>query len=104
MIAILGARIWVEGKVDFRNPVNLMTASVAIIIGAADYKVHVGDYEFNGIALGSFGAIIIYQVLRVLAAPRGAKDDKWAPQSEQPETLRDLPAARRASQRPPAEN
>lgn len=66
MIAILGARIWVEEKVNFREPINLMTASVAIIVGAANYTVHLGSYEFNGIALGSFGAILIYQVLRVL--------------------------------------
>jgi xanthine/uracil permease len=66
MIAILGARIWVEEKVNFRDPINLMTASVALIIGAANYTVHLGSYEFNGIALGSFGAIGIYQVLRLL--------------------------------------
>jgi uracil-xanthine permease len=67
MIAILGARIWVEAHVDFRDPVNLFTAAVAIIVGAANYVVHLGDYEFNGIALGSFGAIAIYQILRLLA-------------------------------------
>ena len=63
MIAVLGARIWVEQKVNFREPVNLMTASVALIVGAANYTVHLGDYEFNGIALGSFGAIVMYQLL-----------------------------------------
>jgi uracil-xanthine permease len=72
MIAVLGARIWIENRVDFRNPVNLVTAAVALIVGAADYLLSLGDYEFNGIALGSFGAIIIYQVLRILAPPSGA--------------------------------
>ena len=66
MIAVLGARIWVEARVDFRDPVNLVTAAVAIIVGAANYTVHAGNYEFNGIALGSLGAIVIYQVLRRL--------------------------------------
>jgi uracil-xanthine permease len=76
MIAVLGARIWVEARVDFRDPVNLVTAAVAIIVGAANYTVHAGQYEFNGIALGSFGAIVIYQVLRRLgpAAPRSVAD------------------------------
>jgi uracil-xanthine permease len=69
MIAVLGARIWVEARVDFRDPTNLMTAAVAITIGAANYTIHVGQYEFNGIALGSIGAILIYRVLRGLAAP-----------------------------------
>ena len=66
MIVILGARIWVEARVDFRDPVNLMTAAVAIIVGAANYTIHLGSYEFNGIALGSIGAIAIYQILRRL--------------------------------------
>ncbi len=66
MIAVLGARIWVEAGVDFREPVNLVTAAVAIILGAANYTAHLGSYEFNGIALGSFGAIIIFHVLRRL--------------------------------------
>ena len=66
MIAVLGARIWVESRVDFREPVNLVTAAVAIIVGAANYTIHAGNYEFNGIALGSIGAIVIYQVLRRL--------------------------------------
>jgi uracil-xanthine permease len=66
MIAVLGARIWVEAKVDFRDPVNLITAAIAIIVGAANYTLRVGDYEFNGIALGSFGAILIYAALRQL--------------------------------------
>ena len=74
MIAVLGARIWVEARVDFRDPANLMTAAVAIIVGAANFTLKVGSYEFNGIALGSFGAIAVYQVLRRIgrAAPSEA--------------------------------
>jgi uracil-xanthine permease len=69
MIAVLGARIWVESRVDFRDPVNLVTAAVALIVGAADYSLTLGDLAFNGIALGSFGAIVIYRVLRALGGP-----------------------------------
>jgi len=67
LIAVLGARIWVEARVDFRDPVNLTTAAVALIVGAGDFTLHWGDYTFAGIALGTFGAIIIYQVLRAVA-------------------------------------
>ncbi len=67
MIAILGARIWVEARVDFRDPINLMTAAVALVLGAANYTLRVGDYEFNGIVLGAFGAVVLYQVLRAIA-------------------------------------
>jgi uracil-xanthine permease len=72
MIAILGARIWVEARVDFRDPINLMTAAVAMVVGAANYTLHVGDYEFNGIVLGAFGAIVLYQVLKGLSGAGGA--------------------------------
>jgi uracil-xanthine permease len=65
MIAVLGARIWVEAQVNFRDPVNLVTAAVALIVGTADYTLNWGDYSFAGIALGTFAAIVIYQVLRL---------------------------------------
>ena len=75
MIAVLGARIWIESRVDFRDSVNLLTAAVAVIVGAANYTLTWGDLEFNGIALGSFGAIIIYQVLRALGGVPGTGAD-----------------------------
>jgi hypothetical protein len=75
MIAVLGARIWIESRVDFRDSVNLLTAAVAVIVGAANYTLTWGDLEFNGIALGSFGAIIIYQVLRALGGATGTGAD-----------------------------
>ena len=64
MIAVLGARIWVDARVNFRDPVNLVTAAVALIVGTADYTLNWGDYSFAGIALGTLAAIGIYQVLR----------------------------------------
>jgi uracil-xanthine permease len=64
MIAVLGARIWIEANVNFRDPVNLVTAAVALIVGTANYTLNWGDYSFGGIALGTIGAILIYQVLR----------------------------------------
>jgi hypothetical protein len=80
MIAVLGARIWIESRVDFRDSVNLLTAAVAVIVGAANYTLTWGDLEFNGIALGSFGAIVIYQVLRALggAPATGAEPGEGA--------------------------
>src|SRR5690606_37338694 len=59
LIAITGARIWVENRVDFSRGVNLFVAAVAIIVGAANYTVHFGNFNFQGITLGTFGAIKI---------------------------------------------
>ena len=63
-IAVLGARIWIEANVDFRDPVNLVTAAVALIVGTANYTLNWGDYSFAGIALGTIAAVGIYQALR----------------------------------------
>ncbi|MFI7428848.1 uracil-xanthine permease family protein [Micromonospora sp. NPDC049836] len=71
LIAILGARIWIENRVDFHDPVNLMTAAVAVIVGAANYTVTAGDLSFSGIALGTGAALVIYHGMRLIAHLRG---------------------------------
>lgn len=64
MIGLLGAKIWVESRVDFANPINLMTAAVALIIGIADFTWKVGDLQFAGIALGTVAALLGFHVMR----------------------------------------
>ncbi|MGO4131855.1 uracil-xanthine permease family protein [Janibacter sp. RAF52] len=64
MIGLLGAKIWVEAGVDFGNPINLMTAAVALIIGIADFTWNVGDLQFAGIALGTGAALVGFHVMR----------------------------------------
>ncbi|MBU8859876.1 MULTISPECIES: solute carrier family 23 protein [unclassified Micromonospora] len=71
LIAILGARIWIESRVDFHDPINLFTAAVAVIIGAANYTLAAGDLSFNGIALGTAAALAIYHGMRLIARLRG---------------------------------
>ncbi|MDR1355543.1 MAG: NCS2 family nucleobase:cation symporter [Propionibacteriaceae bacterium] len=72
MIGMLGARIWVENRVDFGKSVNLMTASVALIAGIANFTFYpTENIELGGIAVGSFGAIIIFHVMNALAKWRG---------------------------------
>jgi uracil-xanthine permease len=78
LIAVLGARIWVQEGVDFRDPVNLTTAAVALIVGAGDFTLHWGDYTFAGIALGTLAAVVIYQVLRRVSV-RNARQDPLVP-------------------------
>ena len=76
LIAVLGGRIWVEAKVDFKNPVNLFPAAVGVTLGAANatWTSASGDISFNGIAIGSFATIIIYQVM-YYAAKYGVNRD-----------------------------
>lgn len=77
LIAVTGGRIWVEGGVDFTKGINLFIAAVALILGAADYKLRLGDFEFAGIALGTFGAIILYQLFK--GAPQAFGEFEAAP-------------------------
>ena len=70
MIGILGARIWIENKVDFANSTNLLIASSALIIGIADYSWTRGDYTFTGIVNAPLVAVIGYRVLHSLAEAR----------------------------------
>lgn len=75
MIGMLGVRIWLENKVDFSNPINLNTAAAALIVAIANFTWTPGNLQFEGIALGSASAIIIYQVMRGIAKWRGTDQD-----------------------------
>ena len=73
MIGVLGARIWIEGKVDFANSTNLIIAASALIIGISDMSWTRGDYTFNGIINATLVAIVGYRLLHSIASSRGTK-------------------------------
>lgn len=81
MIGVLGARIWVQNRVDFSDPVNLTTAAVALVVGIANYTWAVGDLTFEGIALGTAAAIGVYHVMRGVARWRGTSQEPASPAS-----------------------
>jgi len=64
LIAVAGARIWVENRVDFSDNRNLIVAAVTLVFGAGDFTLRFGDFVLNGIGTATFGAIILYAVLR----------------------------------------
>ncbi|MEN9411739.1 MAG: hypothetical protein RLZZ87_223 [Actinomycetota bacterium] len=70
MIGILGARIWIESKVDFSDSNNLIIAATAIIIGIADISWTKGQYTFNGIINATLVAVVGYQILNVASKLR----------------------------------
>ena len=63
LIAAMAGRIWVENKVDFSNPRNLITVAVALTAGAGDLTLKFGAFEMGGIGTATFGAIILHQIL-----------------------------------------
>lgn len=79
MIGMLGVRIWVENKVDFSKNVNMMVAAVVMIIGIADFTFAIQGISFNGIAIGSFAALVVYHGLKNLGKLTGAvvEDDDY---------------------------
>lgn len=79
MIAVLGARIWGQGNVDFGNPVNLIPAGIALVVGAANYTWAVGDMSFNGIVLGTAAALITYHLMAAITRWRGADNAVASP-------------------------
>ncbi|MBX9243377.1 nitrate reductase [Actinotalea ferrariae] len=81
MIGILGARIWVQNRVDFSDPVNLTTAAVALVVGIANYTWAVGEVAFEGIALGTAAAVGIYHLMRGVARWRGTTQEPASPAS-----------------------
>ncbi|QTE29302.1 uracil-xanthine permease family protein [Pengzhenrongella sicca] len=79
MIGVLGARIWVQARVDFSDPVNLTTAAVALVVGVANFTFTAGDLAFEGIALGTAAAIGIYHVMRSISRWRGTSQEPASP-------------------------
>ena len=63
-ITATGGRIWVENRVDFSRARNLVTAAVTLTVGAGDLALRFGGFTLGGIGTATFGAILLYQLLR----------------------------------------
>jgi uracil-xanthine permease len=71
LIAIAGAKIWVDNKVDFSDNKNLLVAAITLILGTGDYTLKFGGFALGGIGTATFGAIILYALLnRGRATPK----------------------------------
>jgi len=68
MIGLLGAKIWIDNRVDFGNPVNLVPAAAGIIIAIGNTTlVFTKDFQLSGIALGTIVTIGAYHLARAIA-------------------------------------
>lgn len=70
MIGVLGARIWIDAKVDFANTTNLYIAATSLIIGIADISWTSGKFAFSGIINATLMAVVGYQVLSRISKAR----------------------------------
>jgi xanthine/uracil permease len=60
----------VDNRVDFSKNHNLLVAAATVILGTNDFTVTFGGFTLGGIGVATFGAMLLYALLR-----RGAKND-----------------------------
>ena len=71
LIGIIGVKIWMDNRVDFAKPTNQLTAATALVVAIAPFTFTVGAVSFNGIALGTVAAIVVYHLMNAVARARG---------------------------------
>ncbi len=75
MIGLLGAKIWIENRVNFASPVNLVPVAAGIIIAIGDTSLEItDDFVLSGIAFGTIVTLVGYHLARAVA-PANLRDD-----------------------------
>jgi putative pyrimidine permease RutG len=64
LIAVAGARIWVDNRVDFSDTGNLVVAAVTLALGAGDFTLRFGSFALGGIGTATFGAVLLHALFR----------------------------------------
>jgi uracil-xanthine permease len=68
LIAVAGAKIWVDNRVDFSDNANLVLAAVTLVLGTGDFTLRFGAFALGGIGTATFGAILLHALLKRRAA------------------------------------
>jgi putative pyrimidine permease RutG len=63
LIAVAGAKIWVDNRVDFSQNRNLIVAAITLVLGTGDFTLKFGGFALGGIGTATFGAILLYALL-----------------------------------------
>ncbi|MDB5868568.1 MAG: uracil-xanthine permease, partial [Polaromonas sp.] len=64
LIAIAGAKIWVDNRVDFSDSKNLLVAAITLVLGTGDFTLKFGQFALGGIGTATFGAILLHALLK----------------------------------------
>ncbi|MBZ5737259.1 uracil-xanthine permease family protein [Nocardioides mangrovi] len=73
MIGLVGAKIWVENRVDFGDPVNMVGLAAGIIAGVGGVTLKItDDFSLSGIALGTIMVIVYFHLVN----RRGSHTDR----------------------------
>ncbi|WP_338665732.1 solute carrier family 23 protein [Pararoseomonas sp. SCSIO 73927] len=65
LIAAAMIRLWVDNRVDFSDPRNLLTVGAALVLGAGNFTVTIGGFSIAGIGTATIAAIGMYQLLGI---------------------------------------
>jgi uracil-xanthine permease len=64
LIAVAGAKIWVDNRVDFSDNRNLVLVAITLVLGTGDFTLRFGGFALGGIGTATFGAILLWALLR----------------------------------------
>ncbi len=73
LIAVAGARIWVQNRVDLSQNSNLIMVSVTLVLGAGDFALSLGGFTLGGIGTPPSGRSVLHALLH-----RGTREAKEA--------------------------
>jgi uracil-xanthine permease len=65
LIAAAMIRLWVDNRVDFSDPRNLLTVGIALVMGSGNFSVSIGGFSIAGIGTATIAAIGLYQLLGI---------------------------------------
>jgi uracil-xanthine permease len=70
MIGLLGAKIWIENRVNFANPANLVPIAAGLILGigygTTGFFEITDDFQLGGIAVGTIVIIAGYHIAKAI--------------------------------------
>ncbi len=65
MIGLIGAKIWVDNRVDFGNPVNMVPLAAGLIAGIGNVTLQItDDFQLSGIAFGTILVVVLYHLVK----------------------------------------
>jgi putative pyrimidine permease RutG len=86
LIAVAGAKIWVDNRVDFSQNKNLIVAAITLVLGTGDFTLKFGGFALGGIGTATFGAILLYALLNREPTP----PKPFEPPEDDPEATRPI--------------
>lgn len=80
MIGLIGAKIWVDNKVDFSNPANNVPLAAGLIAGIGDVTLKFTDsFQLGGISFGTILVLVLFHLVNSGRKNKTSTDDTTTP-------------------------